>query len=356
MKNIFPFLFSTRLFIAILAVCAVVSLIGIIIPQNFGYDEYTQKFGPGFANIIIDFGWDHIFSSPWFIVPLALFCVNLICCIGNRLLLLSMTLRQMKKKQTRVTGSFLLHAGLLFLVAGGIIQYYCGYDQSVIVTEGTQEVIEQFNLKIFLDDFSIIRNGKGDIINYRSNLILRDTNDTVVLRAPTMVNAPLKYHDAYFYQTNYGYVPNAVDKFRAVVADSGGDTLFSGVIPYKTAYPLGKSGLSLECSDFLCDFYYDFENRAPVTRSHNHDNPAFKIIMFSNRTVIDSQWIFQKFPQMNRRFGRYAVAIPSYVPLYYSGIQVQKKPGTVYILIGIISVSIGLLLVLVFPFRRKKTM
>ena len=349
MKNIFSFLFSTRLFIAILALCAVVSLIGIIIPQNIGYDEYAQKFGPGFANIIMGCGWGHIFSSPWFIVPLALFCMNLMCCLGNRLFLLSTILRQDKK----AAGSILLHTGLLVLVAGGIIQYYSGYNQSVIVSEGTQESIEKFNMKIFLHDFSIIRNEKGEVMNYRSNLILRGGNDTALVCAPTMVNAPLKYHDIYFYQTNYGYVPNAVDNFRAVVADSSGDTLFNGVIPYKTDFPLGKSGLSLECSDFLCDFYYDFENRTPMTRSHNHENPAFKVVLFSSGLAIDSQWIFHKFPRMNRRFGRYSIAVPSYKPLFYSGIQVQKKPGTAWILAGIISVSIGLVLSFLFPFRQR---
>ncbi len=352
MKKIFSCLSSIRLFIAVLALCGLVSLVGIIIPQNGEYDAYVRIFGPSFANIITGCGWNHIFFSAWFIAPLAVFCVNLICCLGKRLFLLSTILRQAKKGKAGVAGSLLMHSGVIFLIAGGIIQYYFGDTQSVIVSEGTQESIKKFNMKIFLHNFSIIRNRQGGIINYRSTLELRDTNDRTLISSATMVNAPLKFRCLYFYQMHYGFLPDAVKNFRAVVVDSTRDTLFSGAIPYKANFPLGKSGLSLACSDFLCDFYYDFENRTPMTRSHEHNNPAFKVTLFRNGSALASQWLFFKYPSMSNKFGRYSVTVLSYDPLFYSGIQVQKKPGTACILIGIISVSIGLVLVFLFPFCR----
>jgi cytochrome c biogenesis protein ResB len=298
-------------------------------------------------------GWNHIFSSLWFIIPLAALCINCIFCLGSRLFFLSTVLRLEKKGRAGVAGSFLLHTGFLFLVAGGIVHYYFGDTQSVIVPEGTQEFVEKFNLKIFLHDFSIIKNSKGETINYRSDLEVRDTNNNPLIRAEAMVNAPLTYHGLYFYQMRYGLMPNAVKRLRAVVVDSSGDTLFSGTIPYKTDFPLGKTAVSLACSDFLCDFYYDFENRMPMTRSHEHSNPAFKVTLSRNGKAVDSQWLFQKFPSMGGKFGRYSTTISNYEPLFYSGIQVQKKPGTTYILGGIISVSMGLVLVFLYPFRRR---
>jgi hypothetical protein len=258
------------------------------------------------------------------------------------------------KTAMKTAGSFLLYAGFLFLVAGGIVHYWFGDKQSIIVAEGIPELIDRFHVKVLLHDFSIIRNSKGDIINYRSDLELRDTNNRTLICAPTMVNTPLKYHGLYFYQMNYGCQPNAVKRFSAVIADSIGDTLFSGTIPFKTTFPLGKNNISLLCNDFVCDFYYDFESRTPMTRSHEHANPAFKIILFRKGSAVDSQWIFPKFPAMNSTVNRYSVNIGSYTPSFYSGIQVQKKPGTAYILIGIICVSIGLILVFLFPFRPEE--
>jgi hypothetical protein len=352
MKKIFSCCTSIRLFIAVLALCGLVSLVGIIIPQNGEYDEYVRIFGPGFAKVILDCGWSHVFSSPWFIIPLTVFCINLICCLGNRLRFLSMIFLQTKKTRVRTAGSFLMHSGVIFLIAGGIIQSYFQDKQSVTIAEGTQESIKKFNMKIFLHDFSIIRNRQGGIINYRSTLELRDTNDRTLISSATMVNTPLKFRCLYFYQMHYGFLPDAVKNFRAVVVDSTRDTLFSGAIPYKANFPLGKSGLSLACSDFLCDFYYDFENRTPMTRSHEHNNPAFKVTLFRNGSALASQWLFFKYPSMSNKFGRYSITVLSYDPLFYSGIQVQKKPGTACILIGIISVSIGLVLVFLFPFCR----
>ncbi|MGA2507690.1 MAG: cytochrome c biogenesis protein ResB [Chitinispirillaceae bacterium] len=246
-----------------------------------------------------------------------------------------------------------MHAGFLFLVTGGIIQFWFGDKQLVMIAEGTGEFIERFHIKILLHDFSIIRNKKGEIINYRSDLELRDTSNRTLICAPTMVNAPLKYHSLYFYQMNYGCLPDAVERFSAVVVDSTGDTLFSGAIPFKTTFPLGNKNLSLQCNYFLCDFYYDFESRTPVTRSREHINPAFKVTLWRCGSAIDSQWVFQKFPAMNSKIGRYSIAIVSYDPSFFSGIQVQKKPWTSLILLGIICVSIGLLIVFLFPLYRK---
>ena len=352
-KKTFHLMASIRLFIAVLAVCGLVSLVGIIIPQNGDYDGYSRQFEPGFANIIMGCGWNHIFSSPWFLIPLAALCINLIFCLGNRLFSLLIVLRQEKKGRTGAVGSFLLHTGILVLVAGGLIQYYSGDRQLILVEEGTQKNLDKFNSKIFLSDFSVIRNSKGEIVNYRSVIEVRDMNNHALINSATMVNSPLTYRGLYFYQMTYGLVPNAVKNFRAVVADTAGDTLFDGTAPFNENFALGKTGINLRCADFLCDFYYDFENQSAATRSHEHNNPAFKVTLFRNGAVINSQWLFRNFPEMSGRFGQYSVTLPSYTPLFYSGIQVQKKKGTPIILTGIMCVSIGLIATFLFPFRRR---
>jgi cytochrome c biogenesis protein ResB len=353
-KKICHLLAGIKLFIAVLAICSVVSLAGIIIPQNGDYDGYSRQFGPGFAEVIIRCGWNHIFSSLLFIIPLAALCINCIFCLGNRLFNLSTSLRQDKKGSIGAAGSFLLHTGILILVAGGLIQYYSGDRQLILVEEGTQENLDKFNSKIFLSDFSIIRNSKNEIVNYRSVIEVRDMTNHVVVNSATMVNSPLTWHGLYFYQMTYGLVSNAVKSFCAVVTDTAEDTLFNGMVPYKSDFLLGKDDLSLRCTGFLCNFYYDFENQSPATRSHDHDNPAFRITMFHKGVVIDSQWVFRNFPSMSGRFGPYSVTIPSYTPLFYSGIQVQKKNGTPFIFTGIICVSIGLMATFLFPFKRRK--
>lgn len=109
--------------------------------------------------------------------------------------------------------------------------------------------------------------------------------------------------------------------------------------------------LRLLCDAFFCDFIFDMQTRKPYTRSQEHKNPAFRIKLFKNDSLINSRWIFLNFPASHGSHGRYNCKIESYNPSFYSGIEIRKKPGTPFIWIGIISMSIGLLLVFTFPFR-----
>jgi cytochrome c biogenesis protein len=354
LKKIHVILTSTGFFIAVLALLGCVSLGGILIPQNAGYEAYVRIFGTAFSKVITGCGWDDIYYSPWFFLPLAALCVNLVFCLSVRLFRLSAALRQGKERTTGAVGSFMLHSGVLILMAGGLLQYHSGDKQSIIIQEGEQETIEKFNIKVFLRGFSILKNSSGETVNYRSDIEIRDMNGRPVFNSAAMVNRPLKYRGLYLYQMTCGLVPNSVKNFRAVVADTSGDTIFNGIVPYHKYFPVPKSDLSLRCPEFLCDFYYDFETRAPATRSHEHHNPAFRVALLRKGAVTGSQWLFPNFPLISGGFGKYSVTIASYTPVYYSGILVKRKPGTPYILTGIIIVSIGLSITLLFPLRRKK--
>jgi hypothetical protein len=348
------FLSSIGFFIVVLALLGLVSLAGILVPQNASAEAYGRLFGAAFSRMVLWCGWDNIFRSPWFFIPLAALCVNLLLCLSRRLVLLAAALRREKKGCAGLAGSFILHAGAAVLAAGGLLQYMTGDKQQVIIQEGGQETIGKFGIAVSLKGFSIVKNDSGAVVNFRSDLEVRDLNGRPLLGSAAMVNRPLRYRGLYFYQMNYGRVPNAVRDLFVVLADSGGDTLFSGTLPFGTEAPLGKKGLSLRCPAFLCDFYYDFHGRTPATRSHRHDNPAFKIILSRSGAPVDSAWLFTRFPLLGGRLGQYSAFVPSYTPLYYSGLLVQKKPWAPLIFAGIIIVSIGLLLTLLFPRRRAR--
>jgi cytochrome c biogenesis protein ResB len=353
LKNILSRLPSTGFFIFVLSLCGLVLLGGIIIPQNAGAEEYARVFGNAFSKVIIWCGWDDIYSSLWFILPIAVLSINLLSCLTKRLVSIIQALRLGKTGISVAAGSLLLHAGILILLAGAAVQHFSGDKQEVFIVEGTLARMEEFNVNILLRSFSIIRNAKNEIVNYRSDLEIRDPYNRPCLDGASMVNSPLKYRNLYLYQMTYGRVPNAVRDFRAVIADPNGDTIFKGIIPYQVTHPLGKSGLDVRCTDFLCDFYYDPEKRMPLTRSHDHNNPAFKIILYRNGKPIDSQWLFHGFPLKNGKFGPYSASVLSYTPLFYSGILVQRKPGTPYVLTGIIAVSIGLMVTFLRQLQRR---
>ncbi len=406
-KKYLRYLVSIQFFIVTLTLLGIVSVIGIVIPQGWEHPQYLQKFGKGLAFFIIKSGWNQIFASLWFIIPLAAFMANLIFCVYSRIISLITILRQKpldtsllqehesakklhysdttlenirnqledslaknrysfrkkvepeavtitaQKGRIGLTGSMLLHAGLVVLIAGGVIQYYFGDYTQTILSKGKLIPIKKYGIQVRMNNFEIVSNEKGDLLNYATALEILDNDSTVLLSDTTKVNAPLKYRNFYFYQVHYGYDPHTIKQFHAIIIDTvTKDTVFNVAIPFNRKVSLGKADVYLLCDAFLCDFVFDMSTRKPLNRSHEHKNPAFRITMFKNDSLINSQWIFLNFPVPHGSHGQYNCKIISYSPAFFSGIEIRKKPGTTIIWLGILVVSIGIILVFTFPFRQ----
>jgi hypothetical protein len=360
MKRLFSLLSSIRFLLPVLGILGLVSLIGVIIPQDGKAEQYANKYGSGFAAFLMANGWHHVFSSIWFIVPLALLCLNLLLCVVKRCISLigfvSGTSREAIKKAVPLgaLGSLMLHAGLIFLVTGGIIQYYRGETQMVLLAEGEKQPAGSFPFSLALRYFTIDRNADSAIVNYRSGLDLIDPRDSLLRSGETKVNGPLSWKHFSFYQTTYGYLPDAFKEVDCAIIDTLGDTLFSGALPFRKPLPMSRNNCLLLCDRFECDFVLDIENRTIGSRSLKHNNPAFHFTIIQNDTSLASQWIFLN--QNARRIPAIAgniVVINKYVPACYSGIEVRKKAGTGFIWTGLISVSLGLLAVFLFPMRPR---
>jgi hypothetical protein len=331
----------------------------VVIPQDGEIEQYTQKYGSVFAAFITTCGWNHVFSSVGFTAALALFCVNLLFCIGNRIVILSGHLINASGapafpfRNIGVMGSLMLHAGLLFLVAGGIVQRYRGAEVVVMLTDGEKQPAGTFGFNIMLHDFTITRDAKGEVANYRSELELFDKQGKSLSRGTTKVNAPFVWKSYYFYQTMFGNLPDVIKRLSCIVTDSSGDTVSAGALPFRKTVTLANSSLRLRCDRFEGDFVFDIQSGEASSRSHEHENPAFHIALFQSDSAIASHWIFLHYPASRANFGGYTINVASYDPAFYSGIQVRKKAGTGFIWTGMTGISLGLMLTFLFPFRRQ---
>jgi hypothetical protein len=350
---------SVRIMLPVLGVLGLVSLIGVIIPQDGDATHYAHKYGNWFASFLMANGWHHVFSSAWFIVPLAIFCLNLLLCVGKRIgnLIQTMALGNREAAAKVVPlgalGSFALHAGLLVLVTGGIIQYYLGATQMVMLAEGDIQPAGNFPFLVGLRYFTIDRNAEGATLNYRSGVDLMDSSGTVLHSGETRVNSPLSWKNFNLYQATYGSIPDAFKTAECSLVDSTGDTLFSGTLPFGRAVPMAGSDRQLLCDRFECDFVLDIKNRMVGSRSQNHKNPAFRLSIIQNDTAIATQWIFFNQTRRVPAIAGNVVAISRYEPAYYSGIQIKKKAGTGFIWTGLASISLGLFVTFLFPMRPR---
>ena len=84
MKKILSFLRSMRFGILLLALIAVCSVVGSVIPQEHEAMWYVQNYEGAYAPIL-RLGLDHIFTSWYFITILVMLCLNLTLCSITRI-------------------------------------------------------------------------------------------------------------------------------------------------------------------------------------------------------------------------------------------------------------------------------
>jgi hypothetical protein len=138
-----------------------------------------------------------------------------------------------------------------------------------------------------------------------------------------------------------------------IVTDSTGDTVGAGTLPFQKTITLADSSLKLLCNRFEGDFFFDLRSGEISSPSQKHANPAFRMVLFQSDSVIASHWVFLHYPGAQGDFEGYTITVASYDQAFYSGIQVQKKVGNGFIWTGIAGVSLGLMLIVLFPFRRR---
>lgn len=404
--NSITFIRSIRFFLITLTVLGLISIVGILVPQGLHDQYYHDNYPQIIAQFILKSGWGHVFYSWWFVIPLALFCINLGMCVYTRILTFCRNLFAGKYqpsydysspiicqkridvpiekiRTTAVTfftkrgyrthihydtnsttvagqkglwglwGSLLLHCGVLVMISGGIVQHYGGYTFDTLLLRGKPVALGDTQHEVEMKNFFIMENENNELVNYRTELIIRDSAGNVVADSYTEVNKPFAVQGIYFYQMHYGYLPRAVKTVDIMVTGSvSRDTLFSGTIPFGQNTVIIPDSLAVMCDDFACDFVFDRETKQVYNRSEKHHNQAFHMKLFHGDSTILSQWIFSRFSLPHKEQSRYGILVKSYEPEFYSGIMIKKKPGAVLIWISIILMSTGLCLVFLFPFRK----
>lgn len=75
---------SVRFTIAICILLAVVSLLGTVVPQNAGPEDYVRMYGDVLGPLVERAGLTDVYHTPGFILLLCLLAANLVACTGKR--------------------------------------------------------------------------------------------------------------------------------------------------------------------------------------------------------------------------------------------------------------------------------
>jgi cytochrome c biogenesis protein len=268
-QNIFKSIADLRFAIFILLIIASFSIIGTVIEQDQSIETYkvnyplTNKiFGFLSWDLIIQFGFDHIYKTWWFITLIFLFGVSLSTCtllqqfpslkiarrcqffrttqqfgrlnISTNLkhFISSQSLFKIKEKNYSIfqqksifycykgligrIAPIIVHFSMIIILIGSIIGSVSGFKAQEIVpkteTFHIQNILNngQFTIipriSIRVNDFWITYTKQTTIRQFYSDISFLNTDGNEIQRKTIFVNSPAKYNGIDYYQTDWNII------------------------------------------------------------------------------------------------------------------------------------------------------
>ncbi|MBW1689779.1 MAG: cytochrome c biogenesis protein ResB [Deltaproteobacteria bacterium] len=411
-KTIFSFLSSLKLTITLLIIIAGASILGTVIPQQYGAEGAIHNLSPGLIQLFEALQLFDLYHSTWFIMLMSLLSVNLIACSLKRFptswklfrktpsldadrpfqnlppervitiegkphglidtvesLLLKRYKRVRKKELERGAvfygekgiysrfGVYITHASVLVVIAGAIVGSLLGFDAFVNLAEGEstntvyvtrQKGIKQLDFTLRCDTFSVSFYDNGMPKEYRSQLSFLKDN-TVIHQGPLLVNHPITFDGIRFYQASYGTIPG--DEVYLSIRKGNGEAVAKTV---KLNEP------------FLLD---DEDTRSEVVRIEENfmsmgpavlleikspgNSTRFWVFKYIERIVERFPGILEKFPKFNPGLVKpYSFSLDRIESRYYTGLQVSRDPGVYTVAVGGFFIIIGFLITFFGSHRR----
>lgn len=243
--------------------------------------------------------------------------------------------------------AYVVHASLLLIFGGGIVDAVQGYRGFVTLApdQQTDRIELRDGTKKALP-FAIRCHGAGQE-NYPDGTPRRWWSRLAVIeggrevkRKEIQVNDPLVYRGVRFFQSSYGSTGEArVIKLTAA----------SKTAPAKPAEialrPTQQVPLDEETSVRLVAFVPDFviSDKGIETRSEQPNNPAVQLSVQSKKSGETRVWLFPRFPNFSHPDqSPYAFQLRELELSYFTGLQVAYEPGQWAVWAGCILLGLGL--------------
>lgn len=242
---------------------------------------------------------------------------------------------------------YMVHASLLLIFLGGIVDGLYGWRGSVTLTRGEQSnQVQMQNGQSRELAFAIRCDGAGQE-NYADGTPKRWWSDLAVIengRATThkqiVVNDPLVYRGIRFYQANYGQT-GKVDKLvlTATPASGKGDAREIALAVNEKAVLDGDTTVRL--AEFIPD--YVVRDGQVYARSNQLENPAAHLVVESAKTGQAVNIWLPAIPGLEENASSpYHFAGKNVQMAYFTGLEVSHEPGQWSVWTGVVLMAIGL--------------
>jgi cytochrome c biogenesis protein len=251
---------------------------------------------------------------------------------------------------------YIVHASLLLIFLGGIIDALYGWRAFVTLTRGQQssQVEPQNGSKRSLP-FAIRCDGAGQE-NYADGTPKRWWSDLavlkdgrVVLRKQIVVNDPLVYGGIRFYQASYGKT-GKLDKLVLTATPRDSQEPRDITIGLDETLPL-DADTTVRLAEFIPD--YVVSDGQVYTRSNELQNPAAHLLVESRKSgQAVNVWLPPVPGHEHNASSPYAFEGKDIQMAYFTGLEVSHEPGQWGVWAGVIVMGFGLAFVFYFVHTR----
>ena len=243
---------------------------------------------------------------------------------------------------------YIVHASLLLIFLGGIVDALWGYRGFLALTNGQQaSQIQLQNGATRALPFAIRCDGAGQE-NYSDGTPKRWWSNLVVLqdgreaeRKQIVVNDPLVFGGIRVYQSSYGFT-GQLDKVMLTATPAKG----SGAAHDISLSLDQKAQLDSQTSVRLARFIPDFviQDNQIYARSNQPDNPAIQLEVTTQKAKEPALvWIFPQFPNVaHDSKSPYSFQFRDLRMGYFTGLQVSHEPGQWLVWAGCLVMALGL--------------
>ncbi|MCF6246224.1 MAG: cytochrome c biogenesis protein ResB [Desulfobacula sp.] len=391
--HIWQFFCSVKLAVYTLVALTVTSIIGTVILQNGSDQEYLRLYGQTWTNLIKVFNINDMYHAWWFLGLIVLLCINIVVCSIERLTVTWKIIfpkavrfklaRFTKQKQTasfllekssdtvlpkyetflskhvgkvvreetqagvalfaekgRWTriGVYIIHFSILLLLVGALIGTLFGFKANLRLDEGAtsdtaflakKRTAIKLGFEIRCNDFEVQFYDTGAPKEFKSNLTIIE-NGKETFTKDIRVNHPLRYKGINIFQSFYGTAqPDAV--LLEIVRRSDKETTQHEIrVGQQLSLP-GEQG-TFKLEGFLPN--YDFQG--------NNLGEAFILTVTPKKGSVFQIGLPTRFPTFDKmRKGDLAFVIKKFEQKHYTGLQITKDPGVLYVYAGFIFLILG---------------
>ena len=251
---------------------------------------------------------------------------------------------------------YIVHASLLLIFLGGIVDALYGWRGYVTLTRGQQSSqVQPQNGSTRNLPFAIRCDGAGQE-NYAdgtpkrwwSDLAVLE-NGQVTLRKQIVVNDPLVYRGVRFYQAGYGRT-GKVDKVILNATPKLGGAAREIALGLDETLPL-DADTTVRLAEFIPD--YVVRDGQVYTRSNDLENPAAHLVVESKRSGHAVNFWLPPIPGFEQDASSpYAFEAKDAQMAYFTGLEVSHEPGQWSVWAGVIVMGFGLAVVFYFVHVR----